>query len=1078
MAISIESATSPFAELLALRDSIYLLVAPFWIEVCFIICFVLGFAVLRFDDFFSFRKSVKGEKKKKVVDDHHFHPIANPRLQQVVDKKADSKTILGVWHAAKAKVPTSPQLLRVVVQAMIEEQSKSLITDLMRHIRAHPGAMANSRTAVVALDVLARAGRIDSMTQFLRELREEFGVHPSSSMFEVMLGGYATAGDEAMVSKVMQDMKKSRAALTPRGLSLCIKGFLKNGKVDAVVKKFREMKDFGFQIPPFAVTQLVRIACEAARGREVFEAISTVATLSPEATSQLLEDCVKSNDLLLAKRIEETARSQEVVLTTGAYDALLKLHTMSADPRAMDLFEEMQASSAARISEGLCVGLLARCAEVKFLKFAEEIVKYCRGSGAMTISTYSALMKVYAYCNMYDKACDLYDQICQDGLKPDAVMYGCLMKFAVECGRTQLSQHLSESAPTLDIQNYMSLIRAAGRDKDVKRAFEILERLRSSGVHIDVAAFNCVLDVCVSAGDIKRAQNLMTEMKTLKLVDVITYNTLLKGYCQQGELAKGKALLLEMKRSGHPPNDVSYNCLINAAVCSGDGDLSLAWETIEMMEKSGVEVDHYTISIMMKALKKARDSSDVARAMALLDKSGIEVLSDEILLNTVLETCTRHRETQRLEAILTSYSNSSLQCSVHTYGALIKAASTLKKLSLCWSLWREMEEDRALEPNEIVLGCMLDALVTNRQIESAVQLLGKWKQRLPANMVMYSTIMKGFANTHQADRALKMWKEMLAEKIRLNIVVYNAVIDAQARVGAMENVSEIVSQMEQDGVKPDVISLSTIVKGYCIKGDVEAAFRVFREMQNNGMVKDSIVYNTLLDGCTRNNRFDMADSLLEDMEANHIRPTNFTMGILVKMWGRRRQLDKAFEALATLPTKHGFVPNTQVKTCLISACINNGAVEEAFEVLDSIKKAGYGVEAKVYSAMVNGLVRQGELDKAVALLVEAHGLRGGRPQLAPGGWIEADAIEKLAHGLAQRGLGEKVGVPLLDQLRAAKVPISSRAYTSVLGPCRSSQNGDRYENGVGKGNGNDGSERRDSEARNNGRRSSRPFRSS
>ncbi len=49
-------------------------------------------------------------------------------------------------------------------------------------------------------------------------------------------------------------------------------------------------------------------------------------------------------------------------------------------------------------------------------------------------------MKVYAYLGMCDKACDLHDDLVKDGLTPDQVVCGCLMKFAVECGRTELSQ--------------------------------------------------------------------------------------------------------------------------------------------------------------------------------------------------------------------------------------------------------------------------------------------------------------------------------------------------------------------------------------------------------------------------------------------------------------------------------------------------------------------------------------------------------------------------------------------------------------------------------------------------------------
>ncbi len=65
---------------------------------------------------------------------------------------------------------------------------------------------------------------------------------------------------------------------------------------------------------------------------------------------------------------------------------------------------------------------------------------------------------------------------------------------------------------------------------------------------------------------------------------------------------------------------------------------------------------------------------------------------------------------------------------------------------------------------------------------------------------------------------------------------------------------------------------------------------------------------------------ELADELLEDMETFQIAPMNFTLGILVKMYGRRRQLEKAFEVVQTLPRRHGFVANAQVRTCLMGAC--------------------------------------------------------------------------------------------------------------------------------------------------------------
>merc|ERR1719197_854562 len=102
---------------------------------------------------------------------------------------------------------------------------------------------------------------------------------------------------------------------------------------------------------------------------------------------------------------------------------------------------------------------------------------------------------------------------------------------------------------------------------------------------------------------------------------------------------------------------------------------------------------------------------------------------------------------------------------------------------------------------------------------------------------------------------------------------------------------------------------------------------------------------------------DLVDSVLEDMEKFEVRPSNFTLGILMKMYGRRRQLDKAFRAIEDLPKKYGLQVNSQVKTCLMSACLSNGDIPRALEVFEQIRRMGSGVETNAYGSLICGLVR-------------------------------------------------------------------------------------------------------------------------
>merc|ERR1719214_100297 len=252
----------------------------------------------------------------------------------------------------------------------------------------------------------------------------------------------------------------------------------------------------------------------------------------------------------------------------------------------------------------------------------------------------------------------------------------------------------------------------------------------------------------------------------------------------------------------------------------------------------------------------------------------------------------------------------------------------------------------------------MDALVCNRLVEEAVEVLNQWKTVKSANTIMYSCLIKGFTNQNMMHRTLDLFNEMRADGITPNSVTYNALIDAQARIGAMEKVQMLLENMDKDKVKLDSVTYSTIIKGFCVNGDLDQALEVFLGMQEHNTAGDAVIFNTLLDGCCRHGRFEFADQLIENMVKYSIVPSNFTLTILVKMWGRRKQLDKAFKVVEELPKTFNFQANCQVYSCLISACLSNSQVTKALEVFTMMQQSSNKKpDNRTYSSFLSGLCR-------------------------------------------------------------------------------------------------------------------------
>ena len=161
------------------------------------------------------------------------------------------------------------------------------------------------------------------------------------------------------------------------------------------------MTKSGHVVPAFAVAQFLRVASEHGRAAAMYEKLlEHDITLGTEAVTVILEECVKTHDAKLARQIEKNARNAKVPFNMHGYDALLKAYAEDCDVHALDVFKEMQAEGHT-ISEGLCVGLLARCADGKFLSFAEEIVRFVRAGAAGAVSVLCGVLKTFLLCLLF-----------------------------------------------------------------------------------------------------------------------------------------------------------------------------------------------------------------------------------------------------------------------------------------------------------------------------------------------------------------------------------------------------------------------------------------------------------------------------------------------------------------------------------------------------------------------------------------------------------------------------------------------------------------------------------------------------
>jgi len=794
-----------------------------------------------------------------------------------------------------------------------------------------------------------------------------------------------------------------------------------------------------FAPPPELMTRLLALAGRQHRLVELSPRLMEFKLqLEPRVLNELLQEATRRRDAVFCREVYRFAAEAKVPKNTQTYELLVQGLALDS-VLVQAIFEEAIAETDVQVTESFAIAFLKACAVGRDAKLAGRVFEaVCPTYGdAPDLTLYSALLNVYSACQMHEKVCEIYEtEMVPRSIKPDSQVGDIIMKCAMQCGRNDLAQGVFAGAAG-DISKHLAMIKACSREKNLQGAIDVFERLKSSGASLNSMAYNSLLDACIQCNDSSRAEKLFEQMKVDKVIDVVSFNITLKMYLRANKHHEAQMLLTQMREHGLQPNKITYNELINAKVEAGDRNG--VWELVTEMKNQGESPNSVTCSILLKALTERASKQEVKRTMDFVER--MEDPMDEVLFSSVIEACLRVGQLDLLSQQMQKYARQGglLALSAPTYGSMIKAYGQNRDVERMWELWHQMET-RQVKPTAITLGCMIDALVKNRCVEDAWNLvhevLSDPSRKALVNNIIYATILKGFAMTKQTDRLFAVYAEIRDQGVQANTITYNTMIDACARCGAMARVPQLLADMKAANISPDQITYGTLVKGHCLSGSVDQAFEVLNEMRLGGKHQpDEILYNCLLDGCAKEHRLEDAMALYEEMKDSNIRPSNFTLCTLVKLLGRSRRLQEAFEAVEELSTKGGLKPNIQVFTCLIQACIHNRQLHRALELHDEVIQQNIEPDQKTYAVLVRGCMGAGNYAKAVEMVRCAYLLPGHQfmpPSKVQG--VEQKVLEELVMKLNQGSQNDAAlgrGL-LLDLKQHHGLNVQDNVYSQVV----------------------------------------------
>lgn len=308
----------------------------------------------------------------------------------------------------------------------------------------------------------------------------------------------------------------------------------------------------------------------------------------------------------------------------------------------------------------------------------------------------------------------------------------------------------------------------------------------------------------------------------------------------------------------------------------------------------------------------------------------------------------------------------------------------------------QMMHSEGFQPDASTFSSVLSAVGDLEDKETGIQIHGCLvKKGLGSDKCIVSALIDMYGKRACAAEMSQVFDEM----DQLDIGACNALVTGLSRNGLVDDAMEIFRTFKAQGMELNIVSWTSMIASCTQNGKDMDALELFREMQSEGMKPNSVTIPCLLPACGNiaalmhgkavhcfSLRTDIYNNLyvgsaLIDMYAKCGKVKfsrhcfdNMSFKNLVcwnaimsgyAMHGKAKETMEIFHAMLRTGQKPDFIS----LTCLLSACSQNGLIDEGWKFFNSMSQE-HGIQPRLehYACMVTLLSRTGKLQEACSMI--------------------------------------------------------------------------------------------------------------
>jgi len=406
------------------------------------------------------------------------------------------------------------------------------------------------------------------------------------------------------------------------------------------------------------------------------------------------------------------------------------------------------------------------------------------------------------------------------------------------------------------------------------------------------------------------------------------------------------------------PNIITYNTVMDYYCAAGD--FEKAYALTKVIQEQGLQLDSFSLSILIKGIKNCRsmDIAVIAPFLEFFHETKIE--KDIIMFNSLIDILISMNENQRAHEVYRDLIDEpSIQPDQITFNTLIKGCCKVRNFDQALTYFKEMRQ-HDIKPNRITFNSIMDLAVKIQDLSSCLYFVDEMNNdEISPDGYTYSIILNGLKQNNSPPELVNECLENIKKVIdlgefKLDDVFFNSILDICSKYDLYDQMKEFYALMNQKNIPENSTTFGIIVKAFGKMGEFELALKTFEKMIETHITINDVTYGCILDACAKAGRIEIAHRIFNSLRHTKLNQNSIVFTTIIKGYIKANNLDAALEFFNNIKAQKHLTGMIITYNCGLDVLVRKEAIADALKLFEEIDSL-FGADLISYSTVIKGL---------------------------------------------------------------------------------------------------------------------------